>query len=281
MRRSRVRAGVAAALAAGLAACQTAAPAPPAGHENLNATLWLQTAAEYRAVTLQAYQTALAHLDRALADPAWTAAPEQTGDYGALPAAVILDLDEAVVHSDAYQAGLVVHDREFSLEDWNDWVRSEETEPVAGALEYVRHAMNRGVQIFYVTNRTHEVEAATLATLRELGFPVDPEGEDLLTRFERPEWGTDKSSRRAFLARKHRIVQVVGDNLNDFTSGADRPTDVRMALVERYRAWWGTRWIILPNPAYGSWERALYGFDHGLPRRERLRRKLDRLVPWK
>ena len=60
----------------GLAACQStptpAAPAPT--HEGTNAILWLQTAAEYHAATLQAFRSATLHLERALADPTWSAA---------------------------------------------------------------------------------------------------------------------------------------------------------------------------------------------------------------
>src|SRR5919198_379410 len=74
-----------------------AARMPAAGqrhtHENLNAVLWVQTAAEYRASALQAYRLAQLQLDAALDDPLWTAATEQTEDVRLLPPAVILDLD--------------------------------------------------------------------------------------------------------------------------------------------------------------------------------------------
>ena len=47
-------------------------------HENLNAVVWMQTAAEYQAVSRQTYRAAEASLERALRDPSWTAALEQT-----------------------------------------------------------------------------------------------------------------------------------------------------------------------------------------------------------
>ena len=61
-----------------------AAPgAEPAGrrdtHENLHAVLWMQTSAEYQAITRGLYHLAAAQLDRALEDPRWTAVPEQAG----------------------------------------------------------------------------------------------------------------------------------------------------------------------------------------------------------
>ena len=55
-------------------------------HENLNATVWMQTAVEYRAAARQAYRAARAALDAALADAHETAAVEQTGDPSSLPA---------------------------------------------------------------------------------------------------------------------------------------------------------------------------------------------------
>ena len=39
---------------------------------------------------------------------------------------------------------------------------------------------------------------------------------------------------------------------------------------------WGTKWIMLPNPIYGSWERSLYGFK-ALSNEEVLKRKLEHL----
>jgi acid phosphatase len=31
----------------------------------------------------------------------------------------------------------------------------------------------------------------------------------------------------------------------------------RDALASAYDAWWGVKWIVLPNPTYGSWESAI------------------------
>jgi len=263
----------------GLAACQStptpAAPAPT--HEGTNAILWLQTAAEYRAATLQAFRSATLHLERALADPTWSAALEQQGEFGALPPAIILDMDEAIIRSDRFQAGLVKNDGHYSLEVWNDWVRTETSEAISGALEYAREARERGIKIFYVTNRTAEVEASSLATLRKLGFPVEGGLEDLLTQHERPEWGSDKSSRRAVVCRTHRVIQIVGDNLNDFTSGAHSSLDRRLALTNRYADYWGSRWIVMPNPSYGGWDGALFEYDWSLSRGEILDRKREHL----
>lgn len=250
-------------------------------HEGLDATLWLQSSAEYRASSLQAFAAASEQIEHALTDPAWTAALEQTGASAGLPPAIVLDMDEAIVRSDRYQAHLVETGEPFSVEDWNAWVRSRDGEAVPGAVDYVRRASERGVRVFYVTNRVSEVEADSLATLRAAGFPVERGADDVLSQGERPEWVADKSSRRAFLCRSHRVVQIVGDDLNDFVAHSEISLAERQALVERHAAFWGSRWIILPNPAYGSWEGAIHGYDFSLPRQEILRRKYELLDAWR
>lgn len=258
------------------------APAPPVGsREGLLATLWVQSAAEYEAAALQAYAAARVALDAALADPTWTAAPEQEGaDYASLPPAMILDVDETVLDNSPYQAWLLTQGVAYDLGSWHRWCDAGMAEPIPGALEHTRYAASRGVTVFYVTNRRAVVLEGTRANLARHGFPLAADRETLLLRGARPDWGSDKGTRRAEVAREFRIVQMVGDNLGDFLSGIDTTPAERAALVERYRDWWGERWIMLPNPMYGSWQGALFGNDWSLPQEEILRREYQALEPW-
>jgi acid phosphatase len=72
-------------------------------------------------------------------------------------------------------------------------------------------------------------------------------------------WSSDKTGRRAFVARTHRILLLIGDDLNDFVSvaAAKTPSD-RLALAKQHSAKWMDRWVLIPNPAYGSWDRIIY-----------------------
>jgi acid phosphatase len=268
-----------------LISCQSWSRIPAEGedrsHEGLDAVLWVQTSAEYEAAAEQAFRLATRQLDAAL-EPGnieWTASLEQGSDTGDLPPAVVLDVDEVVLDSSRFQTRLVERRVGFRLEDWNAWARQSRAAAVPGALEFVKHAEAKGVRIFYVTNRDVEIEAATRRNLEKLGFPVDGGGENLLTRNERKGWGSDKQSRRRFIAADHRIVLLVGDDLNDFVSGSRAPPGSRRELARRWRAYWGTKWIVMPNPMYGSWERSLYGFDRSISRSETLRRKQEKLEP--
>jgi acid phosphatase len=244
--------------------------------EGLNATLWTQQSAEYRASAEQAYRTASRMLDRGLADPAWTAVPEQEGDPGDLPPAVILDVDETVLDNSPYQARLIVEGLEYP-DGWDAWVLEAAAPPVPGALEFARYAAERGVTVFYVTNRDAALEEATESNLRRVGFPPAADLDALLMRGEREGWGSDKSSRRAYVAGTHRILILAGDDLNDFISVSRASIEERDRLEADHASHWGVRWFMLPNPAYGSWERALYGFESGLSPEQKRERKRQNL----
>jgi acid phosphatase len=218
-------------------------------------------------------------LDEALSDRSWTAALEQSGDFAELPPAVILDVDETVLDNSPHQARLIQKTEVFNSETWHAWCREAKALPIPGALEFTRYAADNGVTVFYVTNRRHVVEEATRDNLKALGFPIDQGGEDTLyTRGERDAWqASDKSPRRTEVASRYRILLLLGDNLGDFVSGVHVSVAERDALGESHQAYWGTRWIMLPNPQYGSWEGALIDFDYNLPDEEKLRRKFDAL----
>lgn len=253
------RAPIVAILLITLGGCASAGGAarPSSAVEALNATLWFQSAVEYRALAIQAYATATRALSRGLADSAWTAALEQTADFEDLPPAVIVDVDETVLDNGDYQGRLLEDGTRFAADTWAAWVAEQSADAVPGAIRFARAAAREGVTVFYVTNRDAPLEADTRANLARLDFPV-PEGDEdvVLTRGERPEWGSDKSSRRTHVARSYRILLLVGDDLGDFLE-TDASLAAREAALERHADRWGERWVVLPNPMYGSWERAL------------------------
>ena len=273
-------------LALFLAACSTVQPvveiqpqSAPAihGDERLNAVLWMQSSAEYRAASLQAFQVAQRMLDRALNDPTWTAAEEQTGDLTELPAAVIVDIDETVLDNSPFEARQIRGAQTFSEDLWNTWVSEAKAEPVPGAVVFAREASARGVTIFYISNRLATQEEPTRANLARVGFSLQTSIDQVLLRNERPEWTSDKSLRRRDVASRYRVLLIVGDDFNDFTAGARGTVEQRRDVVDRNAALWGTKWIMLPNATYGSWERAVLGTEPNLTEQQKLQRKLERL----
>lgn len=249
-------------------------------NENLHAVLWTQTAPEFRALTLQTFAAARATLPRALADTSWTAAPEQQvmGGYGALPPAVVLDVDETVLDNAAYQARLVQTDGVYSRETWQAWVDEAAAPPVPGVLAFTRAADSLGIAVIYLTNRRASEEEATRRNLLAEGFPVRDDFDAVITRGERPEFEPgDKGPRRTAVAEQFRVLALLGDNLGDFLSDVDASVEERDRLAAPYAGWWGERWFMLPNPQYGSWESALFDNDYSLSREERLERKAAQL----
>lgn len=250
-------------------------------HENLNATAWVQTSAEYAAAAMQSYALAESRMLEGLADPGWTAAIEQerAGGFDGLPPAVILDLDETVLDNSAYQARQILDGTEFTSASWNEWVREERAGLLPGAAGFVAAAQANGVALFWVTNRSSEVEEPTRANLLALGLPVSDAPDTLLTSGERAEWTSDKGTRRSHVAATHRIVLLIGDNLGDFLSDVNRDRETRARAMLEREAYWGRRWIVLPNPQYGSWDGALIDYQYGLPWAEKRSLKVTALDP--
>jgi acid phosphatase len=220
---------------------------------NLNSTAWVQTSEEYRALSLSAYRTARQKLDQALANKSWTAMPQQVPGsqeeaaiLAALPPAVILDLDETVLDTRPYQAWLVRRDERYSSSSWNLWVSEAAAEAVPGALQFVNYAMDRGVKVFYVSNRDYRgqldadrdglmesdeqnavLKDFTISNLLRLGFLPQPgvssedsvllQGEPTGNGPVRTGWElSDKTARRSYLAADYRILLLIGDSLVDF-----------------------------------------------------------------
>jgi len=251
---------------------------------NLNATLWQQTAVEYDGLTRGMYVLAEAMLDRALDDSTWTASLEQSAEgaasYRAKPPAVVLDVDETVLDNSPYQARLVLENETYNSETWQAWCREASALAIPGALAFTKAAEARGVQVIYLTNRDAAVEEPTRANLQALGFPMDADEDVLLTQGEIPEWqASDKTPRREAVAEAYRIVLLIGDNFGDFAGDVDVSIAEREQRAATFSRYWGTRWIVLPNPQYGSWEGATYGFDYGASALQKLRDKHNALQP--
>jgi acid phosphatase len=239
----------AAAPAVAPAAAKTALP---------DSVVWFRTSVEYRAVTTQSYRLAALMLDRALGDKTWTAALEQTGEFGAKPPAVILDVDETVLDNSESEERNIREGAVYSEARWAEWCNERKATPIPGALEFTRAAAAKGVTVFYVTNRDRALEQATRDNLAKYGFPLDPSRDTVLTRAERPEWAaSEKSSRRSHVAQEFRILLLVGDDFADFVAGARGTLAARRALNDANAAMWGVKWIALPNPLYGSWKTAV------------------------
>jgi acid phosphatase len=257
------------------AVAQSQPPCNP-GLGLLNSTIWVQQGAEYRAVALATFDAATRSLDAALADRSWNA-EEGTSDPSQ-PPAIIVDSDDTVFDNTRFEARELKQGRTYDDKDWAQWVADASTDAVPGASAFLAHAKSRGVTVFYVTNRDAKEEAGTRQRIANLGFPLEANLDTVLTRGEREEWkSSDKSGRREWVASQYRVLLLAGDDLNDFANARDKSVADRYKIVDDKQSWWGTKWFMVPNPMYGSWERAVTG-GTGSPC-EQLQKKVDALRP--
>lgn len=243
-----------------------AQPVAPHPDQNLNGTLWMQTSAEYAALTTQAYRAAGLALTAALADLNWTAAYEQTNDFRTLPPAIILDLDETVLDNSPQQVALIRSGKPFTEEGFVEWVKAARAGAIPGAVAFLHAAQLKGVAPHYITNRTcnpTDADDPTVKVLKNLRIPYTPD------RLLCKTTTSNKTDRRKTVAEKYRILLLIGDDFNDFTAVPDN-VDERANLQKFYEPMWGAKWFVMPNPTYGSWERSV-GFD--------LKKKWDALRP--
>ena len=259
---------------AGGAASAAGAASANTGRNDSNPLLWAlawqQTAAEFAALCHQAYNLAQLRLQIALAH-------RSDSDR---PLAVIADLDNTVLHANSYWGYLVNKERDFFDDGiWDEWLPQNLMTPVPGSADFLAYCRQQGVEVFYVTNRdqgerTYEY---ALAQLQELEFPYADS--DHLYVFRET---SDKTPARTSIEQRFDIALMLGDNLNDFRRDYYvKDVDERMALMERDRADWGNKFILLPNATDGHWVRAIFGESEPMPtadNRAKLRQAATRLA---
>jgi acid phosphatase len=257
-------------------------PAAVAANDNLNAVAWSQTAIEHDLIYLQTYRDAQARLLAALHDRHWDALGngDRTTPLRGLKPAVILDIDETVLDNSPFAARMVQGNREYNEADWAAWCREENARALPGAVEFTRFAAKHGIAVIYISNRAKDLDQATLANLRKAGFPVSgPQSFlGLGTVVDGCEQaGSEKGCRRQLVARHHRVLMQFGDQIGDFVDVLANTADGRRQAVADYLPWIGTRWFVLPNPTYGSWEPALFNNDWSASPEQRRQQKVEAL----
>jgi len=226
----------------------------------LGSNLYMQTAAEYRACCLQIYKCAEQQLNAIL----------NTRPPGPLKPAVVMDLDETVLDNSVFESFLYKHNLEYTDALWQMYEQDyfNEVLLVPGAKDFIVHAERKGVTVIYISNRSETNQPSTIKALARLGINIDDINDRLLLK--KKGESSDKSARRAWVAERHDVLMLVGDNLRDFsevfavgrlqpgdTAAYSRAIEQRYARVDSAAAHWGGDWVILPNPVYGEWEKHL------------------------
>ncbi|MDQ7947376.1 MAG: 5'-nucleotidase, lipoprotein e(P4) family [Pedobacter sp.] len=225
-----------------------------------NAVLWQQFSGEYRALAFQAYNFARLSLKEAL----WN---QSNGK----PNCVIVDADETILDNSAFQGHEIKKGVSYVPADWTKWTGMAAADTVPGALAFLKFAASKHVETFYVTNRDLADREGTIKNLKKFGFPNVDEAHLLLKTTS-----SDKEPRRKQILEKYNVLLLCGDNLSDFSNVFYREGKDTKEQVDLMQHLFGTKFIILPNPMYGDWEKLLYKGDQ-LTEDEKAAQRLKKL----
>lgn len=203
---------------------------------NTMATIYVQQAPEYIALTEQAYAQAKLSLDNQFR-------------VAVNPLAVVLDIDETVLDNSPYQAKQILENFNYP-NHWDEWVKKEEARPVPGSLEFLQYADSKGIVIFYISNRKAHLLEATINNLNKYGYPQV----DSLHIMLRTSTSSKEDRRQSVRDQGLEIALLIGDNLDDMSAEFEvDEIDQRNKAVFANQSKFGTKYIVLPNPTYGKW----------------------------
>jgi len=238
-------------------------------HDSFNshlimAVLYHQKAAEYKALSYQAYNTAKIILDNDLSDKTLKG-----------KRAVIVDIDETVLDNSPFEAKMITKNAKFP-DDWFEWTKLASANPLPGSVEFLNYAASKNVEVFYITNRSLEEKDATIKNLNFHKFPM-ADTAHVITKIDE----SSKEKRRNKISENYRIVLLIGDNLTDFAGIYDKTTiERRNFATDSLKDVFGKKFILLPNTMYGDWENALYDYNKSLGIREKEKIRNSHLVDY-
>jgi 5'-nucleotidase (lipoprotein e(P4) family) len=230
---------------------------PESQDQLILAVLWFQSSAEMQALFFQGYNIATESLAKKLKNKA-----------NKKPKAVIMDIDETVLDNSPVEALSVLENLPFTDSLWLSWVKKESALVLPGARDFIEFADSGGVEIFYVSNRNAPAEfGPTLENLKKAGLPF-ADSLHLLLKTD----VSSKEPRRTLVAEKYDILMLIGDNLGDFDQVFEsRGEDKGFGAVITNKSRFGTDFIVLPNPMYGSWINAAIKNQEGTMREKLLK----------
>jgi 5'-nucleotidase (lipoprotein e(P4) family) len=213
----------------------TPAPTGPAMPANLH---WFRNSAERQALSRQTFSFATIQLEEKIgyrfSKQAW---------------AVVLDADETILDNSQFQKESFEQNLAFSPDRWTAWVHRKEAKAIPGAAAFLKRVHTLGGKVVIVTNRSALECPDSELNLKSQGLAVDAvlckaDTSDKNPRFAAVAAGTASPKLGAL-----EVLMFVGDNIQDF------PALDQTANTEAKQAEFGSRFFVMPNPMYGSWEK--------------------------
>lgn len=178
--------------------------------------------------------------------------------------AVVLDVDETVILNLGYEYWLA-RGNSYSPEAFDRWAEggAAQVAPVPGAITGIRRLRAADIAVLYNTNRPASTAAGTIRALKAAGVGSAVHGETLFLMGDDALAG-NKDGRRKTISDRFCIVALGGDNLGDFAEWLNERTLTVQARRERagrgaIAQLWGNGWFLIPNAAYGAWQKGTVG----------------------
>lgn len=180
------------------------------------------------------------------------------------PPAVVLDADETAILNTGYEYWLTRGNPGGGavFESWAE-TGAAQTRPVPGAVTGVRRLREAGIAVIFNSNRPASAAPGTIRALAAagLGNAVHREtlfliGDDAL--------GSNKDGRRKLISDRFCVLALGGDNLGDFAHTLNDSAQTVQQRRERaargdIAQLWGNGWFMIPNAAYGAWQKGTVG----------------------
>lgn len=212
--------------------------------ENISSIIWYQKSAEAKALYLQGYNIATSRLVEIRKEN-----PNQKN------MAVVLDIDETILDNSPFQATLAYSYMNYNKRLWNDWTSQKNAELLPGVERFFTVADSLGFEIFLVSNRYNSEKEVTFDNLRQFTLP----GLKIANILLRDDYESSKKERRDSILSRYSIELLLGDNLGDFDDVFDTKTlEERDDKVRKMSDKFGSKFIVFPNPMYGTWDEMMF-----------------------
>ncbi len=205
--------------------------------------LWYQRSAEMKALYYQCYNMAKMIVDNKLKE-----------NKAVTKNAVVLDIDETVLDNSPYEAWMIDKSFPYSVKTWKIWTKAAIAKPTPGVVEFLNYIKSKGVEAFYVSNREIDERDATLKNMINEKIPFADSIHILLKNNS-----SNKTDRYKSIEKKYKIILTIGDNLRDYNEiFGNRKNNYGLNMADSLKNQFGESFVILPNPMYGDWEKAIY-----------------------
>lgn len=233
---------------------------------NILAVTWQQNSGEVNALRYQAYNSAMNYVD------------ELVKEKTTKPYAVTLDIDETIIDNSPHAGYEIKNSDPYSSENFNKWIQKADAKAIPGAKEFTDYAKSKGIEVFYVSNRKEDIHLdATIKNMKKLGF-VNSDKEHILLKTN----DSDKAPRWNKIEEKYILAMYCGDNLGDFPNGYyNKSNEERNKIVKEQSKYFGSKYIVLPNPVYGDFENAIYGYNLNKTPSEKIQDRLNSIKSFK